>query len=186
MDKDNTIRLVRELLYEIEGPELRSGLIETPTRVYGALTELLDGYDMDIDGLFKTFEGEGNDQVIAVKDIPFVSLCEHHCLEFSGLAHVAYLPDGKAIGASKIPRLVNAFAHRLQIQERITEQIGNTLMEKLNPRGVAVILQAEHSCMVCRGVRATGSKLVTSVMLGEFRENPTLRMEILNLLGLVR
>ena len=178
------IRLITELLKTIEGPELRPGLKETPDRVQRALTEMLDGYNTNLDNIFKTFDGEGTDQIVAVENISFTSLCEHHLLPFHGVVHIAYLPNGKAIGASKLPRLVNAFAHRLQIQERITEQIGKTLMEKLNPFGVAVIIKAEHSCMICRGVKATGSKLTTSVMLGTFRENQAQRMEVLALLGL--
>ncbi len=175
---------VRAILEAIEGTPLRHDLEETPTRVQRALEEMLDGYATDIDDIFKTFDGEGTDEIIVARNIPFVSLCEHHLLLFIGRAHVAYLPDGRAIGASKIPRLVGAFAHRLQIQERITEQVAHTLMTKLQPKGVAVILQAEHSCMTCRGIKAVGTELVTSIMLGAFRDSPATRMEALSLLGL--
>ena len=176
---------IRTILGYIEGTEtLREDLVETPDRIVRAIAELFDGYTTDINALFKTFDGEGADEIIIIKDIPFTSCCEHHALQFGGVAHVAYLPNGKAIGASKIPRLVNAYAHRLQIQERITEQIANALMEKLNPRGVAVILQAQHSCMICRGVKAAGSSMITSIMLGAFRESQSTRMELLTLIGL--
>jgi len=185
-DKPKIISAVLMLLDAIEGKPLRKELLETPNRVQRAFEELFDGYNTDIDALFKTFDGEGKDQIVAVKDIKFTSTCEHHLMLFSGVAHVAYLPKGKAIGASKIPRLVLAYAHRLQIQERITEQVANTLMEKLQPQGVAVIIQGEHACMRCRGVRSEESKLVTSVMLGLFRDDAVTKQEVLALLGLVR
>jgi len=171
-------------LHEIEPGELRGGLVGTPDRVYRALGELFEGYAVDIDSLFTTFDGEAVDQIVLARDIPFTSFCEHHLLEFSGIAHVAYLPNGCAIGASKLPRLVLAYAKRLQLQERIAEQVAHTLMEKLKPKGVAVIIQARHSCMQCRGVKSTGSSLVNSIMLGAFREDSTLRMELLSLLSL--
>ena len=174
--------LVKQLLIEIEGDPIRKDLIETPDRVERALAELLDGYKVDILGLFKSFDNEGTDQIIAIKDIPFVSFCEHHMLIFSGTVDMAYLPNGKVIGASKIPRLVAAYAHRLQIQERLTEQIATTLMENLQPKGVAAIVRASHSCMECRGIKAHGSTMVTSVMLGAFRESQSSRMEVLSLL----
>ena len=183
-DNPKIMSAVTTILTEIEGEPLRKDLLETPRRVANALAEMLSGYNTDIDSLFKSFDGEGTDQIIAVRDISFASMCEHHLLVFSGVAHVAYLPNGRAIGASKIPRLVYAFAHRLQLQERITEQVAKTLMDKLQPRGVAVILQAQHSCMTCRGAKALGSSMVTSVMLGDFRESHALRMEVLSLLGL--
>ena len=175
---------VRAILESIEDGDIRLALEDTPSRVQRALEEMLDGYTTSIDDIFKTFDGEGTDEMVATRNIPFVSFCEHHLLPFTGRAHVAYLPDGRAIGASKIPRLVCAFAHRLQIQERITEQVAHTLMTKLKPKGVAVVLQAEHACMTCRGIKAVGTELVTSIMLGAFRDNPATRMEALSLLGL--
>jgi GTP cyclohydrolase I len=180
---ENIETAVRVILSNIEG-KLRPGTMETPKRVAKAYLELFDGYDTDISTLFTTFDDEGTDQIVAVRDIEFNSMCEHHILPFSGTAHIAYLPRKKVIGASKIPRLVNAFAHRLQIQERMTEQIGNTLMTYLNPYGVAVIIEAQHSCMICRGVKSKTSKLITSVMLGKFRQDQALRIEVLSLLGL--
>lgn len=175
--------LAEGFLHLVEG-ELREGTKETPARVEKAWAELLDGYKVDIPGLFKTFDGEGTDQIVACSDIQFTSFCEHHILPFTGVAHVAYLPDGKAIGASKLARLVNAYAHRLQIQERLTEQVAHALESNLNARGVAVIIKAEHSCISCRGVKAVGAKFVTSVMLGKFRESEASRLEVLSLLGL--
>jgi len=177
---------VRRLLEYIGEDCNREGLLKTPQRVVKAYDEMLDGYTSNIDALFTTFDGEGRDQIIAVKDISFVSMCEHHMLPFTGLAHVAYLPVNKVIGASKIPRLVAAFAHRLQIQERLTEQVASTLMDKLQPAGVAVIIQATHECMRCRGIKCATSKLVTSVMLGEFRNDVNTKQEVLALLGIIK
>jgi len=182
---NNKIQLAVKVLIDcIEPGTTRDGLIKTPVRVAKAYEEMFDGYTVDIDNLFTAFDGEARDQIVIVRDISFVSTCEHHMLPFAGLAHVAYLPNGSAIGASKIPRLVLAYAHRLQLQERIAEQVANTLMEKLNPQGVAVIMQAQHECMQCRGVKAVGSSLVNSIMLGRFREDSTLRAELLSLLTL--
>ncbi len=183
MDYNKAKACITGLIYLIEG-KLRPGTEETPDRVARAYEELFDGYNVNIEELFKVFDGEGTDQIVAVRDIEFTSMCEHHMLPFFGTVHVAYLPNGKAIGASKIPRLVNAFSHRLQIQERLAEQIGTAIMEHLKPRGVAIIIEAKHSCMICRGVKSTSSKLVTSIMLGDFRDNPAMRMEVLSLLGL--
>ena len=183
MDKTNVTAYIHGLLREIEGPFLRPELEETPGRVYRALEELLDGYKISIPDLFTSFDGEGKDQIVIAKDIPFNSTCEHHLLFFSGRAHIAYLPKDKVIGASKLPRLLLAYAHRLQIQERITRQVAEAIMQYLEPHGVAVILQAEHACIRCRGVKSDCS-FVTSVMLGTFRENATTRLELLSLLGL--
>jgi len=179
----NIEEYVRGIIRGIEG-SIRPDLEETPRRVQTALTEMLDGYSVDIDSLFKTFEGEGQDQIVVIRNIKFTSFCEHHLLPFSGTAHVAYLPVKKVIGASKIPRLVMAYAHRLQLQERITRQVAETLMEKLEPQGVAVVIQGEHTCMRCRGIKCSDSQMVTSVMLGQFRIERTLRLEVLTLLGL--
>lgn len=178
---------ITTILHTIEeSTKLRSGIIETPNRVARAYAEMFDGYTTDIDSLFKTFEDEGIDQIVVLKDIGFTSVCEHHMLPFSGYAHVAYLPNGKVIGASKIPRLVLAYAHRLQIQERITQQVSEALMEKLKPLGVAVIIEATHLCMKCRGVKSEEGKLVTSVMLGKFREDINVKQEVLSLLGILK
>jgi GTP cyclohydrolase I len=178
--------IIEELLIRIEDAPLRKGTLETPSRVARALKEMFDGYNTDIDKLFKTFDGEGQNQIVALSNIEFTSYCEHHMLPFSGFAHIAYLPKGKVIGASKMARLVAAYAHRLQIQERMTEQIANTLMNKLNPLGVAVIIEGSHSCMKIRGIKCQNGKLVTSVMLGMFREDAGVKQEVLALLGLTK
>lgn len=155
---------------------------ETPERAARAWRELTCGYSVDIEALFKTFPKDGRDEMIAVAGIPFVSLCEHHLLPFTGSASVAYLPSEREVGLSKIPRLVEAYARRLQQQERLTMQIADALQRYLDPIGVAVILTAEHSCMKLRGVRSAG-EMRTSVMLGAMRENPETRAEALALLA---
>lgn len=184
MNRTHISQLIKSLLIEIEGPNPRPGIEETPDRVARAYEEIFEGYSVNISDLFKCFDGEGTDQIVCIKDIEFYSTCEHHILTFSGTVDVAYLPSKRVIGASKIPRLVNAYAHRLQIQERLAEQIANTLMCELEPRGVGVIIHAKHLCMACRGVKNSSSTMVNSVMLGEFRNNSTTRMEVLSLLGL--
>lgn len=178
--------LITELLICIEGDPIRPPLLETPRRVASALEEILDGYAVDIPNLFKTFEGEGQDQIVVVKDICSYSICEHHVLPFYIRASVAYLPVEKVIGASKIERVVNAYAHRLQLQERIARQVADSIMKYLQPRGVGVIIEGEHLCMRCRGVKSRESKMVNSVMLGDFRTEGSLRMEVLSLLGATR
>ena len=175
---------VQMILASIEGDPLRPELRETPKRVVNALIEMLDGYNAEIDSLFTTFDGEGTDQLIIIKNIPFVSLCAHHLLPFSGKTSVGYLPNGRALGASKIPRLLSAFSHRLQMQERIAEQIAKVIMDKLKPDGVAVVIEGVHLCMTCRGIKSSGSSMVNSVMLGRFREDATLRAEFLSLIKL--
>jgi GTP cyclohydrolase I len=176
--------LTTSLLQEIEGDQLRKDLVNTPFRVYKSMIEIYDGYNVDIKSLFTVSEGEGDDQILALRDIHSWSMCQHHMLPFFLTAHIAYLPDGKVIGISKIERLVHAFSHRLQLQERITRQIADAIMEYLNPKGVAVILQGEHLCMKCRGVKSQETKFVSSIMLGAFRENYSSRMEVMSLLGL--
>jgi GTP cyclohydrolase I len=173
---------VRNLLLAIEGQPLRKQLLDTPKRVEKMISEIFDGYEVDIDSIFTTFDGEGRDQISIVKNIITWSVCEHHLLPFQLVVAVGYLPRERVIGASKLVRLVEAYSHRLQLQERITEQVANTLMEKLNPLGVGVIIEGEHLCMRIRGVKNTSSKLVTSVMLGEFRDSPTIRQEFLKML----
>ena len=183
MNSSHITTLTYELLCEIEGRPLRPELEETPDRVARALEELLDGYQTNIPDLFTSFDGEGQDQIVIAKDIPFFSICEHHLLIFSGKAHIAYLPRDKVLGASKLPRILYAFSHRLQLQERIARQVADAIMQYLEPHGVAVILEAKHDCIVCRGVKSDCS-FVTSVMLGTFRDNQSTRLEVLSLLGL--
>jgi GTP cyclohydrolase IA len=175
---------IREILTLIGEDPNREGLQRTPERYAKAMEYLTSGYvnnSKDIVGraLFK----EGSSEIVIVRDIELFSLCEHHMLPFYGKAHVAYIPNGKVVGLSKIPRLVDMFARRLQVQERLTSQISNELMELLNPHGVAVIIEAFHLCMMMRGVEKQNSYTITSSMLGEFRNNASTRQELLHLLG---
>jgi len=172
---------VKRLLQEIgEDPE-RDGLLETPARVVKALQEMTVGYGMDpAEILSKRFECS-YDSLIVLRRVQFTSLCEHHLLPFSGYATVAYLPRDCVVGISKLARLTECFARRLQIQERITEQIAGALNRELKPLGVGVVLQARHSCMMCRGVKQMESEMITSTMLGALRDNAAARAELLTL-----
>ena len=181
-DKPKIISAVYMLLSAIEGEPLRNEILETPYRVQGVIEEMLSGYNVDIDSLFKFSEGEGKDQIVAVTDIRFTSWCEHHLMPWQGIAYIAYLPVEKVVGISKIGRLVLAYAHRLTLQERLTKQIAYTLMEKLQPQGVGVVIIGKHSCMRCRGVKVSSAKVICSEMLGEFREDKALRQEFFSLL----
>ena len=174
---------VRSLLAELGEDPTREGLLRTPERVEHALRFLTSGYETDIDSVLNNalFTVQYNEMVI-VKDIDFYSLCEHHLLPFFGRCHIAYVPRGKVIGLSKIPRLVEVFSRRLQLQERLTNQIAETIRDKLNPLGVAVVLEATHLCMVMRGVEKQNSFALTSAMLGVFRSDARTRMEFLELL----
>ena len=177
--------LIKQLLAELGEDPTREGLLNTPKRVEKALKFLTSGYDMDVDEVLNDalFTVDYSEMVI-VKDIDFYSLCEHHLLPFFGKCHVAYIPRTKVIGLSKIPRLVEVFARRLQIQERLTSQIAETIREKIGPLGVAVVVEATHLCMSMRGVEKQNSFAVTSSMLGAFRDNARTRMEFLELLKL--
>lgn len=152
----------------------REGLLDTPKRVAKAYREMFGGYDMSpADELGRTFEEvAGYDDMVLIKDIQFHSHCEHHMVPIIGKAHVAYLPDGKVVGLSKIARVVDIFAHRLQTQEAMTAQISSTIQDVLNPRGVAVMIEAEHMCMAMRGIRKQGSTTLTSSFTGAFRDSP--------------
>src|SRR6476619_7042580 len=175
--------LIRQLLSSLgENPE-REGLLNTPKRVEKSLAFLTSGYRANIDEVLNDalFTVVYNEMVI-VKDIDFYSLCEHHLLPFFGKCHIAYIPKTRVIGLSKIPRLVDVFARRLQIQERMTNQIAQVILEKIEPRGVAVVCEGTHLCMSMRGVEKQNSYAVTSAMLGIFRENARTRMEFLELL----
>src|SRR3954469_11784618 len=177
--------LIRRLLSELgEDPE-REGLLNTPKRVEKALKFLTSGYQADVDTVINNalFTVDYSEMVI-VKDIDFYSLCEHHLLPFFGKCHVAYIPTTKVIGLSKIPRLVDVFARRLQVQERLTNQIANVIREKIAPMGVAVVIEATHLCMSMRGVEKQNSFAVTSAMSGAFRDNARTRMEFLELIKL--
>jgi GTP cyclohydrolase IA len=175
---------ITTLLRELVGDDVeRDGLAKTPERVEKALRYLTSGYGKDAkDILNDALFVEEYDEMVVVKDIDFFSLCEHHLLPFMGKCHVAYMPRHKILGLSKIPRLVEMYSRRLQVQERLTTQIANTLHEELQPRGVAVVMEALHLCMLMRGVEKQNSKAVTSSMLGAFRDRPETRAEFMELI----
>jgi GTP cyclohydrolase I len=177
--------LVRSLLVQLGEDPDREGLVRTPTRVEKALRFLTSGYSANIDEVLNDalFTVDYSEMVI-VKDIDFYSLCEHHLLPFFGKCHIAYIPATRVIGLSKIPRLVDVFSRRLQIQERLTNQIADTIREKIAPLGVAVVIEATHLCMSMRGVEKQNSFAVTSAMIGAFRSNARTRMEFLELIKL--
>src|SRR6187431_1891069 len=177
--------LIRQLLAQLGEDPAREGLVRTPLRVERSLAFLTSGYRANIDEVLNgaLFTVDYNEMVI-VKDIDFYSLCEHHLLPFFGKCHVAYIPSTRVIGLSKVPRLVDVFARRLQVQERLTSQIADTILEKIAPLGVAVVVEATHLCMSMRGVQKQNSFAVTSAMLGAFRNNARTRMEFLELLKL--
>jgi GTP cyclohydrolase I len=177
--------LVRNLLVHLGEDPDREGLVNTPKRVERSLRFLTSGYGADIDDVLNDalFTVDYSEMVI-VKDIDFYSLCEHHLLPFFGKCHVAYIPSDKVIGLSKIPRLVDVFSRRLQVQERLTNQIAETIRDKIVPLGVAVVMEATHLCMSMRGVERQNSVAVTSAMLGVFRDNARTRMEFLELVKL--
>jgi GTP cyclohydrolase IA len=179
---DGLPRLVERMLRELGEDPAREGLVDTPSRVARSLRSLTEGYGMDAhdavgDALFE----QDYDEMVVVRDIPFYSLCEHHLLPFFGVAHVAYAPQGRVVGLSKIPRLVDVYAHRLQLQERMTRQIAEGLAEVTQPGGVAVVVEGRHLCMEMRGVEKA-SQTVTSCMLGCFRDDARTRGEFLQLI----
>jgi GTP cyclohydrolase IA len=184
MSEDGSIaNLVAKILEEVGEDVEREGLERTPDRVEKALRYLTSGYEQDAkeilnDAMFV----EDYDEMVIVKDIDFSSLCEHHLLPFLGKCHVAYMPGRKIVGLSKIPRLVEMFSRRLQVQERLTTQIAGTINEVLQPRGVAVVMEAVHLCMLMRGVEKQNSKAITSAMLGSFRDRPETRAEFMDLI----
>jgi GTP cyclohydrolase I len=183
-DRTSIADHMREVLKSLgEDPE-REGLLRTPERTEKALKYLTSGYSADIGKIVNgaLFEVQ-YDEVVVVRDIEFFSMCEHHMLPFFGKMHVAYLPGSKVIGLSKVPRIVDVFARRLQIQERLTQQVAETLQDLLSPRGVAVICDARHFCMMMRGVEKQHSGAITSAMLGAFRNNKETRAELLSLVG---
>lgn len=175
--------LVGQLLEKMGEDPTRQGLLETPRRVAESLAFLTSGNQVDLDQILgqAVFE-EGYDELVLVRDIAFYSLCEHHLLPFFGVAHVGYLPRGRIIGLSKIPRLVDAFGRRLQVQERMTSEIAQTLQRHLEPRGVAVVLEADHLCTMMRGVEKPGNRTITSSMTGIFRRDPRTRGEFMGLI----
>jgi GTP cyclohydrolase IA len=175
--------LIQELLGQLGEDIRREGLERTPHRVEKALRYLTSGYSQKVEEILNgALFVEQYDEMVVVKDVDFFSLCEHHLLPFFGKAHVAYLPEQRIVGLSKIPRLVEMFSRRLQVQERLTTQIAATLNEVLQPRGVAVVMEAVHLCMLMRGVEKQNSKAVTSAMLGVFRDRPETRAEFMELI----
>jgi GTP cyclohydrolase I len=175
-------RAVREILLAVGEDPDREGLLRTPNRVARAYGELMAGMHADPRVHLKTVFTERYDEVVLLRDIEFHSLCEHHLLPFTGRAHVAYLPDGKVVGLSKLARLVEGFARRPQVQERLTTQIADALWEELQPIGAACVVEAVHTCMTIRGAKKHGSTMVTSALRGIFKENPASRAEILSLM----
>jgi GTP cyclohydrolase IA len=183
-EPDELPAIVARLLEELGEDTTREGLVDTPRRVADSLRHLTEGYGLDPaeivgDALFS----EEYDDMVLVRDVNFFSLCEHHLLPFFGRVHVAYLPKGKVVGLSKVPRIVDAFAHRLQLQERLTRQIAEALNDVLEPNGVAVVIEARHLCMEMRGVEKQDSDTLTSCMLGAFRDDSRTRSEFLDLIS---
>ena len=176
-------KLIEEILKNLGENPKREGLLHTPSRVEKTLRFLTKGYEETVEealnGALFTVQ---YDEMVIVRDIEIYSLCEHHLLPFFGKCHVGYLPSDKVIGLSKIPRLVDVFARRLQVQERLTQQIANTIEEAIRPRGVGVVIEAQHLCMMMRGVQKQSTKMITSSMLGTFRKDQRSRLEFLNLL----
>ena len=187
MENDKIENLTKQLIEEIGEDPSREGLLKTPSRVSKAWSFFSGGYNQDLDKIINNavFNEDATDMVV-VRDVEFFSLCEHHLIPFFGRAHVAYLPNGKVIGLSKIPRIIDMFSRRLQVQERLTRQIAETVKEILDPIGVAVIMEGQHMCMQMRGVEKQNSLTTTSSMLGKFRESDRTRLEFLSIIGLNR
>ena len=186
VDRERAEAAVRELLCALgEDPE-REGLLETPRRVVAAFEETLGGREVDIPALLSVGFEEGHDEMVILRDVPFFSTCEHHLMPFHGVAHVGYVPNGRVVGLSKLARLVDAIARRPQLQERLTAQIVDMLMDTLSPQGAGVAVEAEHLCMQMRGIKKPGSRMLTSAMRGSFREQEETRAEFLSLVGTQR
>ena len=184
MDKVRIERAVREILEAIGEDPQREGLLQTPQRIAEAYAELFSGLGQDPqDVLSVDFWQPGGQEMVVLRDIPFYSVCEHHLLPFHGVAHVGYIPSAKVVGISKLARVVEILARRPQMQERLTSQIADTIMAALSPRGVAVVIQAEHLCMTMRGIQKPGSRMVTSANRGVFRERAETRAEFFSILG---
>lgn len=185
MDTNKIELLTKDLLVEIGEDPNREGLLRTPHRVAKAWDFIVRGYDQNLEEVLNNaiFEDKCSEMVV-VRDIEFYSMCEHHMLPFFGKAHVAYIPQGKVIGLSKIPRILDLYSRRLQIQERITHQVAEALNELLDPAGVAVVLEGRHLCMAMRGVEKQNSFATTSAMLGEFHDEAETRAEFLSIIGL--
>jgi GTP cyclohydrolase I len=182
IDTEQISNAVREILLAVGENVDREGLSKTPDRVARMYAELLSGMHDDPKQYLRSIFAENYDEIVLLRNIPFFSLCEHHLLPFIGSAHVAYLPKGGVLGVSKLARIVDCFARRLQSQERLTYQIADFIMSNLKPQGVAVVLEASHSCMTIRGIKKPGSVMVTSALRGIFRRDPKSRNEVLSLM----
>ncbi|KAA0097531.1 GTP cyclohydrolase I FolE [Mycolicibacterium sp. P1-18] len=183
-DQERAENAVRELLYAVgEDPE-RHGLVDTPARVARAYREMFDGLYANPDDVLNTTFDEQHDELVLVKDIPMYSTCEHHLVSFHGVAHVGYIPgvDGRVTGLSKLARVVDLYAKRPQVQERLTGQVADALMRKLDPRGVIVVIEAQHLCMAMRGIRKPGASTTTSAVRGQFKTDSASRSEALDLI----
>jgi GTP cyclohydrolase I len=182
IDLERIEKAVREILLAVGEDPDREGLVDTPSRVGRMYRELLSGVAEDPKRHVKSVFDEKYDEIVLLRDIPFYSICEHHLMPFIGKAHVGYVPSGRVLGVSKLGRIVDCFAHRLQVQERLTVQIADFIMENVRPKGVAVVIEASHSCMTIRGIRKPGSVMVTSALRGLFMRDPRSRSEVLGLM----
>ena len=182
VDIERIIKAVREILSAVGEDVEREGVKGTPARVAEMYDELLAGMGEDPKQHLQSVFREKYDEIVLLRDVPFYSICEHHLMPFIGSAHVAYLPSGLVLGVSKLARVVDCFAHRLQVQERLTDQIADFIMDSLKPKGVAVVLEASHSCMTIRGIKKPGSVMVTSSLRGIFKKDPKSRSEVLGLM----
>ena len=184
MSKKSTSQIIRDLLLNIGENPKRQGLLKTPARVEASYEYLTSGYKKNVKAVINSaLFNEEYDEMVVMKDLDIYSLCEHHLLPFYGKCHIAYIPNGRIVGLSKLPRIVDVFARCLQVQERLTHQIANCLREALNPHGVAVVIEAFHLCMAMRGVEKQNATCVTSAMLGVFRTDRGTRMEFMNLVN---
>ncbi len=180
MDREKIITAARMMLEAIGEDPQREGLVETPRRIADMYEEIFGGLQIDPGSYLSVGFEEHHKEMVILRDIPFTSVCEHHLLPFVGKAHVGYIPAGRIVGLSKLARVVEGFARRPQLQERLTSQIADTLIEELKPRGAGVVIEAQHFCMIIRGVKKPGSTMVTSAMRGIFKTNPPTRSEFLD------
>ncbi len=182
VDLERIKKAVREILFAVGEDPDREGLQDTPRRVADMYAELLEGMQHEVTEHLKSVFHESYDEVVLLRNIPFYSICEHHMMPFMGTANVAYLPRGRVLGVSKLARIVDCFARRLQVQERLTAQVADFLMDNLKPKGVAVVIEASHSCMTIRGIRKPNSEMVTSALRGLFKTDPRSRAEVIGLM----
>jgi GTP cyclohydrolase I len=182
IDQDKIKRAVHDILVAIGEDPSREGIKETPRRIAEMYAEVFSGMKEDPREVLSVGFEEGHNEMVILKDIPFYSMCEHHLLPFYGMVHIGYIPKGRVVGASKLGRVVEILARRPQLQERLTTQIADTIVEALQPQGVAVVIEAEHMCMTMRGVKKPGSNIVTSAMRGSFRTRAVTRAEFLSLI----